>query len=121
MYDKCFGDTYYDCPTDDSQLRVHASSFSSGEAGLVILNGSRKARTLEVELVNMGGARKAYQYLVHNDDPLSRKTYINGETGPHAAGGPERYWKVPALSWPLDTNNLVVDCPPFSASYVLIE
>ena len=121
MYDKCFGDTYYDCPTDDPQLRVHASSFSSGEAGLVILNGSRKARTLEVELVNMGGARKAYQYLVHNDDPLSRKTYINGETGPHAAGGPERYWKVPALSWPLDTNNLVVDCPPFSASYVLIE
>ena len=119
MYDKCFGDTY----AIVLQM-IHNCGFAQvfpQVRRLVILNGSRKARTLEVELVNMGGARKAYQYLVHNDDPLSRKTYINGETGPHAAGGPERYWKVPALSWPLDTNNLVVDCPPFSASYVLIE
>lgn len=121
LYHRCFGDTYHDAPTDHPQVRVHASSFSTGEAGLVILNGSNEPHVVEVELNNMEEASAAYQYLVHNDDPLSRKTFINGVTGPHAAGGPEKYWKIPARSWKLATDKLVVSCPPFSANYIMVK
>ena len=96
-------------------------SFASGEAGLVVLNGSAEPHVVEVELQNMNEVSRAFQYLVHNDDPLSRKTFINDQTGLYAAGGPEKYWKVPANSLELETNKLLVMSPPFSASYVLVN
>ena len=121
LYDKCFGDTYYDAPTDDKEVRVHASSFSSGEAGLVVLNGSARHHVVQIELQNMSGSSQAFQYLVHNDDPLSRKTFINGRTGVYAAGGPNKYWKVPANSWGLESNKIILESPPFSASYIMVK
>lgn len=121
LYDQCFGDTYHEAPSDHPQVRVHASSFASGESGLVVLNGSSDHHVIRIQLKNTGATQKAFQFLVHNDDPLSRKTFINGETGPHASGGPEKYWKIPPRCWPLQGNVLVLECPPFSASYMMIQ
>ena len=88
---------------------------------MVVLNGSARHHVVQVELQNMSGLSQAFQYLVHNDDPLSRKTFINERTGVYAAGGPNKYWKVPANSWGLESNKIILESPPFSASYIMVK
>ena len=121
LYNKCFGDTYFDVRTNNDQVRIHASSFSSGEVGLVILNGSPKSHKVSINVKNDEAFDTAYQFEVYNENPLSRKTFVNGMTGPYVAGGPEKYWKVPANKWTLSDSLLLIDSPPFSANYIVLD
>lgn len=121
FYNECFGDTYYDVQTNNEGVRIHASSFTSGEVGLVILNGSSEPHTVEVNLKNGTLPETAYQFQIHNENPLSRKTFVNKVTGPHAAGGPDKYWKVPANTWTLSESKLFIHSPPFSANYIVLD
>ena len=52
FYNKCFGDTYYESYTSSKSIRVHSSTFSSGEIGIVAVNISSHDEVLSISFEN---------------------------------------------------------------------
>ena len=119
FYNQCFGDTYYETLSTKNSIRIHASSFSSGEVGLVVVNISDKEEIVEIELKNIASMEFAGVYEIYNDNPLSRKTGINGVYTNKNAGGPENFKKIPANRIDLSNNKIKIISKPFSANYIL--
>ena len=121
MYDKCFGDHYYESNTSKKQVRVHSSTFSTGEVGLVAINISNKREILKIKLENIVVGKKAGVYEIYNKDPNSRKTGINGKFTESNAGGPDDLNKVKANIINVDRNSFNIELKPYSSYYILIE
>ena len=121
FYNQCFGDTYYETYSTNNSIRIHASSFTSDEAGLVVINISDKEEIVEIELKNISPMEFAGVYELYNDNPLSRKTGINGVLTNKKAGGPENFKKIPAKRVDLIDNKIKIVSKPFSANYILTK
>jgi hypothetical protein len=121
FYNQCFGDTYYETLSTKNSIRIHASSFSSGEVGLVVVNISDKEEVVEIELKNITSMEFAGVYEIYNENPISRKTGINGILTNKNAGGPENFKKIPANKIKLINNKIKILSKPFSANYILTK
>jgi hypothetical protein len=121
MYDKFFGDHYYESNTSKKQVRVHSSTFSTGEVGLVAINISDKREILKIKLENIVVGKKAGVYELYNKDPNSRKTGVNGEFTESNAGGPDYLTKIKANMINIDRNSFNIELRPYSSYYILIE
>ena len=121
FYNQCFGDTYYETLSTKNSIRIHASSFSSGEVGLVVVNISDKEEVVEIELKNIASTEFAGVYEIYNENPISRKTGINGVLTNKNAGGPENFKKIPANRIKLINNKIKILSKPFSANYILTK
>ena len=121
FYNKCFGDTYYESYTTNKSIRIHASTFSSGEIGLVAVNISSNEEVLELEIKNKSVGNLAGVYELHNDNPASRKVAINGFFSKQPAGGPENFLKIKANPLKVENNKIKLLLKPFSANYIVIE
>ena len=120
-YNKCFGDQYHETLTTNNSIRIHTSSFSSGEVGLVVVNISDKEEIVEIEMENFTNGKTAGVYEIYNDNPLSRKTGINGVFTKSKAGGPEKFRKIKANRLSINNNKIKIRSKPFSANYVLTQ
>ena len=120
-YNKCFGDKYYETLTTNKSIRVHTSSFSTGEAGLVVVNISDKEEIVEIEMKNYNNGKIAGVYEIYNENPFSRKTGINGELTKGNAGGPEKFRKIKAKKLIIINNKIKIRSKPFSANYILTQ
>ena len=121
FYNQCFGDTYYETNSTKNSIRIHASSFSSGEIGLVLVNTSNKEEIIEIELKNTSLKKYAGVYEIYNENPLSRKTGINEVFSNKNAGGPENFKKIKANTLDLTNNKIKILSKPFSANYILTQ
>jgi alpha-L-arabinofuranosidase len=120
-YNKCFGDQYHETLTTNNSIRIHTSSFSSGEVGLVVVNISDKEEIVEIEMKNFNNEKTAGVYEIYNDNPLSRKTGINGVFTKSNAGGPEKFRKIKANRLSINNNKIKIRSKPFSANYILTQ
>ena len=120
-YNKCFGDQYHETLTTNNSIRIHTSSFSSGEVGLVVVNISNKEEIVEIEMENFTNGKTAGVYEIYNDNPLSRKTGINGVFTKSNAGGPEKFRKIKANRLSINNNKIKIRSKPFSANYILTQ
>ena len=121
FYNQYFGDTYYESRTTKSSVRVHASSFSSGELGIVAVNMSPKEEILELSIGNKKFGDVAGVYELSSDTPASRKVAINGIFPKKNAGGPDNFLKIKANKIGLKDDKIKLSLKPFSANYILIE
>jgi len=120
-YNKCFGDRYYETLTTNNSIRIHTSTFSSGEVGLVIVNISEKEEIVEIEMKNISKGKTAGIYEIYNENPLSRRTGINGVYTKSNAGGPEKFRKIKANKLSINNNKIKIRSKPFSANYILTQ
>jgi len=120
-YNKCFGDQYHETLTTNNSIRIHTSSFSSGEVGLVVVNISNKEEIVEIEMKNFNDGKTAGVYEIYNDNPISRKTGINGVFTKGNAGGPEKFRKIKANRLSIYNNKIKIRSKPFSANYILTQ
>ena len=120
-YNKCFGDQYHETLTTNNTIRIHTSSFSSGEVGLVVVNISDKEEIVEIEMENFTNGKTAGVYEIYNENPLSRKTGINGVFTKSNAGGPEKFRKIKANRLSINKNKIKIRSKPFSANYILTQ
>jgi WD40 repeat protein len=101
----------------------YASSFTSGEVGVAIINKSADSKAVEIKVQNFRIGSKFYWYtLTGNADngEFSRKVLVNG-TGPSiAAGGPSNYKTISAYS-ASSLNGIRVTVPARSAVYLAID
>jgi len=109
--------------TGSEEVVAYASTFSSGEAGMVIINKGTRSETVQLDLENLDtGARYYTMTLTGGDDngDFSRKVFLNGIGGDEEGGGPDDYALVKAFA-SSTREGILVDLPPLSVVYLMVE
>jgi len=122
-FQKYFGDLMVEATTNSSNTVAYASLFSSGEAGIVLVNKNSFDQTVELNLKNFKpGNRFYYHTLTGGTDngSFSRKVYVNGVTTSEVAGGPENYESIKPRSTVI-SGNIKLSLPKYSVSHLLVE
>lgn len=124
FFQKYFGDHMVaSTVVGNSNVVSYASSFSSGESGLVIVNKGTTQQTVNLKMENYPDAKSYYRYVLTggtDNGDFSRKVYVNGEGPAMEGGGPENYKTLEALGNGIN-GGIKFDLPPLSVSYVLVS
>jgi len=109
--------------TGSDSVVVYASTFGSGQVGLVVVNKSTQLQNVQIELKNQPNSGTYYWYnLVGGTDNghFSDKVYVNNRAPKYDAGGPLPVENIPAFAakW---KNNISVGLAPYAVQYLLID
>jgi hypothetical protein len=122
-FQKYFGDVMVEATTTSSNTVAYASIFSSGEAGIILVNKNNYDQTVELNLKNFKtGSRCYYHTLTGGTDNgnFSRRVYVNGQTTSEVAGGPANYESIKPKST-LISGNIKLSLPKYSVTHLLVE
>ncbi len=121
---KVMGDRMVQATVDQqiSGIKPYASTFTSGETGVVLLNTSSAPRAVKVQLKNKLFGERFYWYKLEGDNDngeFSRKVIINGNGPAQVAGGPENYNTLKAYS-AITKNGIKVTVPARGAVMLVV-
>jgi hypothetical protein len=122
-FQKYFGDMMIESTTTSSSVAVYASQFSSGEAGIVLVNKNITDQGAELTLKNFIPGSRYYTYTLTggtDNGNYSRKVYVNGITTSTDAGGPENYETLKAKSTVVN-GNIKLSLPKYSVTYLVVD
>lgn len=124
-FKRFFGDHFVNSKVlGDDRVLAYASTFQSGEVGIVIVNKGKATQTVQVDLENFNPGRNYYLYsLTGGDDngEFSGAVSVNGWAPTHATGGPiDKLTNIPALS-SKTSDGIKCSSPPRSVQFILIE
>jgi hypothetical protein len=125
-FGKFFGDRMVsDSGITSSDLTTYSSTFSSGQAGTVIINSGTNKHVVDLNFHHFPAGAKYYWYVLTggiDNGSFSGQVLVNG-TGPSAsiaAGGPLNYSTLQAYSAPL-SGSILVTVPPLSVVYLVVD
>lgn len=124
FFQRFFGDKLVNnSVTGSSEVVVKSSVFSSGEAGVVLINKGQNGKVIELDFENFPMNGRYYWYLVEGDEEGSfpLRIRINGESAPADRFGPENYTEIMAQSAMHENGKLRFYLPAYSAAYLLAE
>jgi hypothetical protein len=108
------GDRVIASSIDNSSAEVlsYASSFTSGQIGLTLMNKSEVEKVVKIDLKYWKPGSKVYWYTLTGgtDGQFSRKVIINGRGPAGVAGGPDDFQNIPAYSSSTD-GGIVINLP----------
>ena len=122
-FQKYFGDIMVETTTTNSNIVAYGSQFTSGEAGIVLVNKSYAEQVVELNLKNFKTGNRYYCYILTggtDNGNYSRKVYVNGLTTSAEGGGPENYESIKARST-LVNGNIKFNMPKYGVIYLVIE
>jgi hypothetical protein len=123
-FQKYFGDIMVGSTVSGSSHIVsYASSFSSGESGVVVVNKGTTHQIVDLKVNNYPDARSFYRYVLTggtDNGDFSRKVFVNGEGTTQAGGGPNNYETVKAYGGRMD-GTAKFEVSPLSATYILVS
>jgi hypothetical protein len=125
FFQKFFGDrmVYDTLRAINSDIITYSSTFSSGQAGSVIINSGSQNHLVSIDFQHFPAGSKYYWYVLTggtDNAPFSGQVYVNG-TGPSTAtGGPLAYATIKAYSTPLN-GTIKVSVPPLSVVYLVAD
>jgi len=127
-YGKCFGDYMVQSTTTNTAIKSYASTFSSGESGIVLVNTSASTKTVKLNIVNNSGNLvpekiQWYEFYANTIEPTVagyKKFYINGATSTTVGGGPVDLNAVKPYETTVSTNS-VLTMPAYSVFYVVAK
>lgn len=119
-----FGDHILNTQSSNSDVSAYASTFSSGGAGLVVVNKGTTEQITKINLNSPGVGSKYYVYSLTggtDNGEFSQNVLING-VGPTApAWGPiEQLETLPASAYTID-NEIKIKVPGRSVQFVMVE
>lgn len=109
--------------TGNSSIKAYGSTYSTGQAGVTMVNGSAIPQTVEVIMKNMRIGGRYYWYSLEGENDngeFSRKVKINGSGTSNLAGGPTDYVTLKAKS-AITTNGMRVTIPAWGSLCMLID
>ena len=118
-----FGDRLVSSTSSDPDVLCYATSFTSGEMGVVLINKHAQPKSVELKVQHFAmGSRFLWYTLTGSSDngEFSRKTLVNGIGPSFASGGPANYRTIPAQAAGT-AKGVRVLVPPRSAVYLAIE
>jgi hypothetical protein len=101
----------------------YASGFSSGEAGIVLVNKGTNSQVTNVSINNFNAGKRYYYYVLTggtDNGDFSGKVLINDNGPEGAAGGPSTYQTLLARSATL-SGGIKITLPPRSAVFIAAE
>ena len=117
------GDRAVMTESGDTSIRAYGSTFSSGEAGMTLVNVSPVTRTVRIGEKGFRAGKRYYWYtLSHGSDntEFSRQVVVNGRGPSGVAGGPDDYAAIPAWSAPV-AGGISVVVPAYGAVFMVID
>lgn len=122
-FEKFLGDRLVTSTTDNPDLVSYASSFTSGEAGVTLVNKSTASLNVQVKLQNFNIGSRFYWYTLTgggDNGEFSRKVLVNGQGPSGVAGGPDNYASINPYS-ATAINGIRVTIPPRAVVYMVID
>ncbi len=105
-------------------VQAYASTFTSGQKGVILVNKGSTPQTTSVILQNTTAGNRFYWYTLlggTDNGQFSRKVIVNGKGPTQISGGPAaEYTTIKAFS-ATTHNGIRVSLPPRSVSYVVID
>ncbi|WP_341839274.1 alpha-L-arabinofuranosidase [Chitinophaga caseinilytica] len=124
-FQQCLGNRLVETqlPANNHNINAYTTTFSSGHAGLVIVNRAAATQTVSVDLKNFRAGERYYWYELTGGEGVSyfsRKVFVNGNGPAGVAGGPEDVGSVKA--WSAKTKDgLRFTLPPMSVVFIVVE
>lgn len=122
-FKKQFGDRLVNAVSSSSDVLSYATSFSSGETAVTLVNRGTVNRNVEIKTQNFKKGERFYWYTLTgggDNGEFSRKVVVNGVGPTLAAGGPANYKTIAAYS-ATTTNGIKVIVPAKGAVYLVVE
>ncbi len=123
-FQRVFGDHSVQTDVEGDGVHAYGSVFSSGEAGIVVVNTSTSPQVVEIVPEDYGVGDRYYFYsLVGGEDnpPFSGRVHVNGREPDYDRGGPiSQLDSIPARSSPTQ-DGIRLRSPAHSAQYVLLD
>lgn len=123
FFQKFLGDRLVASSHTVPDLETYASSFTSGETAVALVNKSTSSRGIAIDVKNFVKGTRYYWYTLtggSDNGEFSRKVYVNGSGPSGIAGGPANYTSLSANS-ALTTNGVRVNVPARSAVFLVID
>jgi hypothetical protein len=122
FFQKYFGDRMIGLSHNgNSNIVAYASSFSSGETSLAIVNKGSSDQTTSIVIENFDPGIRYYTMTLTGDDvSFSRKVYLNGVGTNEQGGGPDNYPTVKAHASEIE-GGITIDLPAYSAVFVIAD
>jgi len=109
--------------SNSSAVEAYGSSWSSGEAGVILVNKGSGSRVAQVNFKNFAAGSKYYYYTLNggtDNAPYSHKVYVNN-VGPSGDSGGPTSFKTIAASTAAISGGIVVNLPAYSAVFLVAE
>ena len=109
--------------TGSSSIKSYASTYTSGQVNVTLVNTSGTAQTVEVKMKNFYSGNRFYWYSLEgsNDNgEFSRKVLVNGNGPAGVAGGPATYNTLKAQS-AVTANGIKVTVPVRGAVFLVVD
>ncbi|WP_346238848.1 alpha-L-arabinofuranosidase [Niabella insulamsoli] len=122
-FQKVLGDRTVSATTLSTAIEAYASSFSSGETGVVLINKEASALVVEVKIDNFLKGNNFYWYMLtggSDNVAFSRKVFVNGKGPDLPAGGPANYLQIEPYA-ASTANGIKIAMPPRSAAYMVVD
>ena len=124
FFQKMLGDRFIPASVKNTTAIVpYASTYSSGQVNITLINTSASLVTTEVKINNFNPGNRFYWYSLEggNDNgEFSRKVLVNGNGPELEAGGPINYVSLKAYS-ATTMNGIKITVPPLGAVCVVVD
>jgi len=107
----------------NSDITTYSSTYSSGQAGTVIINSGALNHVVAVDFQHFPAGSHYYYYTLTgggDNSPFSGQVIVNGSGPSTATGGPLNYATLKAYSMPL-RGSIKMWVPPYSVVYLVAE
>jgi hypothetical protein len=122
---KNFGDVLVQSSSTNSKIVSYASTFSSGQCGIALLNTSNQEVTTQINISNFSKGDKYHQYiLVGGDDngDFSANVFVNGYGSEYIKGGPDKvYENIKPYTTEINGDHILVDIPAYGTVFLVVE
>lgn len=123
FFQKYLGDRLVSSTSTSSDIVSYASSFSSGETSVALVNKGADSKTIEVTFKNFKKGNNFYWYTLTgggDNGEFSRKTIVNGSGPTVASGGPSNYKTTNPFA-ASTASGVKVTIPGRSAIFLVVE
>lgn len=121
-FQKYLGDRLVYSTSTSTDVISYASSFTSGETAVALVNKGTAPKTVEILIRNFRKGSRFYWYTLTggtDNGEFSRKTLVNGATSAYAAGGPATYADISPYSGST-SNGIRVVIPAHAAVFMVV-
>jgi len=123
FFQNYIGDHLVSTSTTSSDIVSYGSSYSSGEAGVILVNKASGNHVVVVNFKNFAAGSTYYYYTLNggtDNPPFSHQVFVNG-TGPTGdSGGPSNYASISAKSTST-AGGIVVTVPALGVVYLVVD
>jgi hypothetical protein len=123
FFKKFLGDRLVASSTTNTNIETYASSFSSGEAGVTLINKSGSAEAVQLHIKSFQQGERYYGYTLtggSDNGEFSRKVVVNGKGPSGVSGGPADYTQL--KPWSAKTaGNISLILPARTVVCIVVE